>query len=165
VHHVRLHLEAIVNVRHVRELETGAKGVFENLSNNVATDTLLSDKTYNPNANQSYGFTYSRQVYAYYLSSSFSLFHDFLEGKAGARYEYTHTTADFPGTHIPGYGIFSPSLVLQHKLDETQSFKAAYSYRIERPDYGDLNPFYNSDKNGWFEKGHDCSNSNTIMDL
>ena len=37
-------------------LETGAKGVFENLSNNVATDTLLSDKTYNPNANQSYGF-------------------------------------------------------------------------------------------------------------
>ena len=124
-------------------LETGAKGVFESLSNSVATDTLLSDKTYNPNASQSYGFTYSRQVYAYYLSSSFSLFHDFLQGKAGARYEYTHTTADFAGAHIPGYGIFSPSLVLQHKLDETQSFKAAYSYRIERPDYGDLNPFYN----------------------
>jgi ferric enterobactin receptor len=59
------------------------------------------------------------------------------------RYEYTHTTADFPGTHIPGYGIWAPSLVLTHKLNEDQSIKAAYSYRIERPDYGDLNPFYN----------------------
>jgi outer membrane receptor protein involved in Fe transport len=124
-------------------LETGAKGVFEQLSNNIATDTLLTDKTYSPNANQSYGFIYSRQIYAYYLSSSFTIFHHFLEGKAGARYEYTHTTADFPGTNIPGYGLFVPSLVFQHKFDETQSIKAAYSYRIERPDYGDLNPFYN----------------------
>jgi outer membrane receptor protein involved in Fe transport len=124
-------------------LETGAKGVFETLNNNVATDTLQSDMSYTPNANQSYGFTYSRQIYAYYLSSSFSVFHNFLEGKAGVRYEYTHTTAGFAGTHIPGYGILSPSLVLRHKLDETQSIKASYSYRIERPDYGDLNPFYN----------------------
>jgi ferric enterobactin receptor len=124
-------------------LETGAKAVIEHLSNSVSTDTLLSDKTYQPNANQSYGFTYSRQVYAYYISSTFSAFNHFLDGMAGLRYEYTNTTADFPGTHIPGYGILSPSLVLAHKFDETQSIKASYSYRIERPDYGDLNPFYN----------------------
>jgi ferric enterobactin receptor len=124
-------------------LETGAKGVIERLSNVVLTDTLLPDKTYAPNANQSYGFTYRRQVYAYYISSSFSAFHEFLEGQAGLRYEYTNTTADFPGTHIPGYGILAPSIVVTHKFDETQSIKATYSYRIERPDYGDLNPFYN----------------------
>lgn len=124
-------------------LETGAKGVFENLSNNVATDTLLADKTYQSNANQSYGFTYSRQVYAYYISSTFSAFHRFLEGQAGLRYEYTNTKADFPGATIPGYGLLSPSIVFMHKFDETQSVKASYSYRIERPDYGDLNPYYN----------------------
>lgn len=124
-------------------LETGAKAVFENLNTNVATDTLLANKTYQPNANQSYGFTYSRQVYAYYISSAFSLFHGFLEGQAGLRYEYTNTTAGFPGVQVPGYGILSPSLVFLHKFDETQSIKASYSYRIERPDYGDLNPFYN----------------------
>jgi outer membrane receptor protein involved in Fe transport len=124
-------------------LETGVKGVFEWLTNVVTTDTLLADKTYGPNANQSYGLTYRRQIYAYYISSSFAAFHHFLEGKAGLRYEYTSTTADFPGTHIPDYGILSPSLVVTHKFDETQSIKVAYSYRIERPDYGDLNPFYN----------------------
>jgi outer membrane receptor protein involved in Fe transport len=124
-------------------LETGAKGVFEWLTNVVTTDTLLADKTYGLNANQSYGLTYRRQIYAYYISSSFAAFHEFLEGKAGLRYEYTNTQADFPGTVIPGYGILSPSLVVTHKFDESQSIKATYSYRIERPDYGDLNPFYN----------------------
>jgi ferric enterobactin receptor len=124
-------------------LETGVKGVFERLDNSVATDTLMADKTYGPNANQSYSFTYNRQIYAYYLSTTFSVFHHFLEGQAGLRYEYTNTTANFPGVTIPGYGIWAPALTILHKFDETQSIKASYSYRIERPDYGDLNPFYN----------------------
>jgi ferric enterobactin receptor len=124
-------------------LETGAKAVFERLQNSVATDTLLADKTYSPNANQSYSFTYDRQIYAYYLSTTFSGFHHFLDGQAGMRYEYTNTTADFPGVTIPGYSIWAPALTLLHKFDETQSIKASYSYRIERPDYGDLNPYYN----------------------
>ena len=124
-------------------LETGAKAVLEHLDNNVATDTLLADKTYTPNANQSYSFSYSRQVYAYYVSANFSAFHHFIEAQAGLRYEYTHTTADFPGADIPDYGLLTPSIILTHKLDESQSIKAAYNFRIERPDYGDLNPFYN----------------------
>jgi ferric enterobactin receptor len=124
-------------------LETGAKGVIERFSNSVATDSLLPDKTYTPNANQSYSFIYSRQIYAGYISSTFSVFHHFLDVRAGLRYEYTNTTADFPGTTIPGYSILAPALTLSHKLSETQTIKASYSYRIERPDYGDLNPFYN----------------------
>ena len=125
------------------KLETGVKGVFERLNNSVATDTLMADKTYGPNANQSYSFTYNRQIYAYYLSTTWSAFHHFIEGQAGMRYEYTNTTADFPGVTIPGYSIWAPALTVLHKFDETQSIKASYSYRIERPDYGDLNPYYN----------------------
>lgn len=123
-------------------LETGFKTVLEDINNTVVTDTL-SNGVFVPNANQTYGFNYNRKVYAYYLSASFSLFNDFIDGKAGLRDEYTTTAADFQGTKIPGYNIVAPSAVLSHKLDETQSFKLSYTYRIERPDYGDLNPFYN----------------------
>ena len=122
-------------------LETGVKGVFENISNNVVTDTL-SAGGFIPNANQTYGFNYKRNVYAYYLSAQFSLF-NFIDAKAGLRDEYTQTSSDFPGAHIPGYNIVAPSGVISHKIDATQTIKLSYTYRIERPDYGDLNPFYN----------------------
>ncbi|MDB5009296.1 MAG: Ferric enterobactin receptor precursor [Mucilaginibacter sp.] len=124
-------------------IETGAKTVIENLNNTISTDTLLNNGTYVLNPRQTYGFNYNRQVFAYYISANFSLFNGFIEGKAGLRDEYTHTTADFPGANIPGYNIVAPSFVLNHKLDKTQSLKLSYTYRIERPDYGDLNPFYN----------------------
>nr|WP_294941854.1 TonB-dependent receptor [uncultured Mucilaginibacter sp.] len=124
-------------------LEGGAKAVIENLKNVINTDTLLNDGTYINNAGQSYGFNYKRKVYAGYLSVSTSLFQGFLDAKAGIRDEYTNTTADFPGVAIPGYNTLVPSLTLSHKLSQTSSIKASYNYRIERPDYGDLNPFFN----------------------
>jgi outer membrane receptor protein involved in Fe transport len=124
-------------------LETGAKTVIENLTTNIITDSLLNNGGYGPNANQTYGFVYKRSTYAAYLSGSFVLFNDFINGKAGLRYENTTTHADFQGISLPGYHIFAPSFVLQHKLDKTQSIKFSFSYRIEPPDYGALNPFYN----------------------
>jgi ferric enterobactin receptor len=124
-------------------MEAGAKAVIENLKNVVNTDTLLNDGSYINNAGQSYGFNYKRKVYAGYLSVSTALFNNFLEAKAGVRDEYTNTTADFPGVVIPGYNTVVPSLTLSHKLSPTSSVKASYNYRIERPDYGDLNPFFN----------------------
>jgi ferric enterobactin receptor len=124
-------------------LETGAKATIEDISNSIVTDTLLNDGTYINNANQTYGFKYDRNIFAYYLSGTFSLFNDFLDGKAGLRYEYTTTTDDFPDANIPDYGTLAPSFVLQHKLNETESLKFSYSYRLQRPDYRSLNPFYN----------------------
>ncbi len=123
-------------------VETGAKVEFENINNAVVTDTL-SGTSFVPNANQSYGFNYKSNVYAYYLSSTFSLFNDFINVKAGLRDEYTSISSDFSGTNIPSYNILAPSAVLSHKINKTQSFKLSYTYRIERPDDGDLNPFYN----------------------
>jgi outer membrane receptor protein involved in Fe transport len=124
-------------------IETGGKVVLQDITNSVLTDTLLSNGNYVRNDGQSYSFNYSRSIYAAYLSTSFALFHEFLIGKAGLRYERTNTSADFAGTSIPGYNTFAPSFTVQHKLDKTQSIKLSYSYRIERPDYGDLNPFFN----------------------
>jgi ferric enterobactin receptor len=123
-------------------IETGAKATIETLNNSVVTQ-MLTNGVYVPNPFQTYGFNYKRSIFAYYLSSSFSLFKDFISGKAGLRYEYTNSTSDFPNTVIPSYGIFAPSFVLQHKIDKTQSVKFSYTYRLERPDYRSLNPFYN----------------------
>jgi ferric enterobactin receptor len=123
-------------------LETGAKTVLENINNTVATDTL-SGTAFVPNLSQTYGFTYNRNVFAYYLSATFSLFNNFIDGKAGIRDEYTSTTDNFPGAQIAGYNTIAPSGVLSHKIDDKQSLKLSYTYRIERPDYRDLNPFFN----------------------
>jgi len=128
-------------------IETGAKATIENLSNSVITQSL-DNGVYQPNPFQTYSFNYSRKIFAYYLSASFSLFNDFINGKAGLREEYTSqqynsSASNFPGATIPSYGILAPSFVLQHKLNQTESIKFSYSYRLERPDYRSLNPFYN----------------------
>jgi len=138
-------------------LEAGAKMLIDNLTNNVITDTLLNSGTYINNANQTYGFNYKRNVYATYLSASFSLFKDFITGKAGVRYERTGKVADFSGASIAGYNTFAPSFTLQHKLNDSQSIKLSYTYRIERPDYGDLNPFYN------ISDPHNISTGNPLL--
>jgi ferric enterobactin receptor len=122
-------------------IETGGKAVIEDIGNSVNTETL-SDGIYVPNPSQTYAFNYSRKIFAYYLSGTFSLFNDFIDGMAGLRYEYTTSDSDFPNTTIPSYGILSPSFVLSHKLDKTQSIKFSYSYRLQRPSYNSLNPFY-----------------------
>lgn len=124
-------------------IETGAKAEIENLNNSVVTQMLNGDGAFVPNPYQTYSFAYKRSIYAYYLSSTFSLFNDFIDGKAGLREEYTKTSSDFPNANIPSYGILAPSFVLSHKLSKTQTIKFSYSYRLERPDYRSLNPFYN----------------------
>lgn len=138
-------------------IETGGKVITQDISNSIVTDTLLSNGNYVRNDEQSYSFNYKRNIYSAYLSTSFALFHDFLIGKAGLRYERTNTSADFAGTTIPGYNTFAPSFTVQHKLDKTQFIKIAYSYRIERPDYGDLNPFFN------ISDPHNISTGNPLL--
>jgi ferric enterobactin receptor len=123
-------------------IETGAKATIENISNSVVTQTL-TDGIYEPNPFQTYSFNYGRKIFAYYLSATFSLFNNFIDGKAGLRDEYTNSSSDFPNTTIPSYNILAPSFVLSHKLDKTESIKFSYSYRLQRPGYNQLNPFYN----------------------
>ncbi|WP_183557288.1 TonB-dependent receptor domain-containing protein [Mucilaginibacter sp. SP1R1] len=123
-------------------IETGAKLDFSHINNSIITDTLQGDG-FVPNPNQTYGFTYDRKIYAYYLSATTSVFNNFLDIKAGLRDEYTTTTADFQGVNIPAYNLLAPSLVFSHKFGGSQSVKISYSRRVQRPDYGDLNPFLN----------------------
>lgn len=124
-------------------IEAGAKTTFQRLHSiadvnvySLATDQFIRDPL------QSYDSRYSLNVYAGYLSANFKLFH-FLDIKSGVRYEYTNVTIDSPGTTVPSYGDIVPTIILSHNFDKTHSLKLAYSKRLERPDYRDLNPFIN----------------------
>ncbi|WP_354432540.1 MULTISPECIES: outer membrane beta-barrel family protein [unclassified Mucilaginibacter] len=124
-------------------LETGVKAELENIFSKVTTDSLSKAGTYVTDAGATYRFNFRRNIYAAYFSGSFSLFKDFINGKAGLRYETTYNSSDFAGPAIPKDQILAPSVLIQHKIREGQSMILSYTYRIERPDYEDLNPFVN----------------------
>ena len=66
--------------------------------------------------------------------------------KAGVRYEYTENNATYSNTAktaIPPYKNTAPSFIISHSFKNRQTVKFAYSYRLERPDFRDLNPFMN----------------------
>jgi len=142
-HQVELSLDFVRPIVKGFTLDIGSKIALEDINNNVVTDTLAVDGSYVNNQGQTYGFKYKRNIYAAYLSSTFSLFSNFLLGNAGLRYERTNTTANFVGVTIPDYNIFAPSFTVQHQFSDDNSIKFAYNYRIERPDYEELNPFFN----------------------
>jgi len=94
---------------------------------------------------QSYSSTFRRQVYAAYVSGSFKLF-NFLNVIAGLRSEYTVNNANYSNSghvKIPDYNNLGPSINLSHAFSNGQTLKFAYAYRLERPEYRDLNPFLN----------------------
>ncbi|HXB40537.1 MAG TPA: TonB-dependent receptor [Bacteroidia bacterium] len=124
-------------------IETGVKHVQQSIisATNVNFLDPVSD-AYQNDPTQSYSIKYNMKIYAGYVSSTFTLF-KWLNVRAGARSEYTDVTIDFPNTVVPSYNIVVPSLILSHKFKKEQQLKIAYSRRIERPDYMEINPFTN----------------------
>jgi ferric enterobactin receptor len=126
--------------------ETGLKTVLYNINSN--SKVYLLDPTsgnYNFSDAQSNSVDYSRNVYAAYISTTFKL--KFLDVKAGIRDEYTETQATFSNggkASIAPYNSIVPSGILSHTFKKNQTVKVSYSYRIQRPDYRDLNPFVNA---------------------
>ncbi len=124
-------------------IETGVKHVEQDI--NSATDISFLDPSTNSYQNdplQSFHMKYSMRIYAAYLSSSFTLF-NWLNVKVGLRDEYTGIKIDYPNTTVPSYNVMVPSLNLSHKLKKDQEIKLAYTRKIQRPAYSDLNPFVN----------------------
>lgn len=125
-------------------IETGLK---------TELNTILSEAdvyTFNASTNgifikdpaQSYSLNYDRKVFAGYFSTTFSV-GNWLNIKSGLRLEHTNTKIDFPNTSIPSYNSWVPSVIFSHNFENESSVKLAYSHRIERPDYRDINPFLN----------------------
>jgi ferric enterobactin receptor len=127
-------------------LETGAKTEIESLISdaNVYTFNPVPYNYFFDNQ-QSYTSTFRRQVYAGYVSATFSLFH-YLNIIAGIRSEYTVNKAFYSNSghvKIPDYNNLAPSFTIYHAFEDRSTIKFSYAYRLERPEYRDLNPFVN----------------------
>ena len=125
-------------------LEMGTKAIFQHITNTTDVNVLDAfSGQYQSDPFQSYHLKYDMGVYAAYLSSSLKLFNDWLDVRAGARYEYTTVKIDYQNTNIPSYSLLVPSFILSHKFESGETIKLAYTRRVERPEYAELNPFLN----------------------
>ncbi len=90
---------------------------------------------------------YNQKVYALYAEISFPVAKLF-DAKIGSRYERTEINSFFSNApeqvKTPGYNTLVPSIYFLRKLDDKQTLKLSYTKRIERPDYGELNPYINT---------------------
>jgi hypothetical protein len=121
--------------------ETGLKSSVTNSDNNLRYD-LLNNGNWEYDNNGSNHFKYKEEIHAGYLNfnksfKSFSI-------QAGLRGEYTHTEGHQITTDSlisRSYFQLFPSVFVNKPIGENHQLQIAYSRRIERPDYGDLNPF------------------------
>jgi ferric enterobactin receptor len=127
-------------------VETGVRTASESLISNANVLTFSPSRyEYIFDDKQSYTSEFRRQVYAGYVSANFQLF-KILRVVAGARLEHTINSAYYSNSgkpNIPDYNNFGPSVIISHNLTDQQSVKLGYAYRLERPEYRDLNPFVN----------------------
>ena len=146
-HETNFRLDYVQPLGEKIKLETGGRVQIRQISSASTVNTLIpSSGSYAYDSGQSNALSYGRHVYAGYASLALPLF-NWLDLKGGIRYERTETDADFskaPGTRIPGYNTFAPSLILSHSFENEQSIKIAYTKRIQRPNYRFLNPYINA---------------------
>lgn len=139
-------------------LEMGTKAIFQHITTNTDVNVLdVFSGQYEFDPFQSYHLKYDMGVYAAYISSSLKLFNNWLDVRAGARYEYTTVKIDYQNTNIPSYSLLVPSFILSHKFDSGETIKLAYTRRVERPEYAELNPFLN------FSDPHNITTGNPAL--
>ncbi|RPD41719.1 outer membrane beta-barrel protein [Chitinophaga barathri] len=124
------------------KLEAGLKGSFVNSDNNLAYDTLQANGHWVKDLSATNHFRYKEVISAAYLNfrkefTGFTL-------QAGLRGEHTFTE----GRQITidslvkrNYFQLFPSLSLEKPLDDNNKLQLAYSRRVSRPGYEELNPF------------------------
>lgn len=123
------------------KLETGWKSSFTSSDNNLRYD-LLENGSWKYDSNGSNHFKYQEQIHAGYLNFNLDFKHFTIQ--AGLRAENTQTKGHQITTDSlikRNYLQLFPSIFINKPFGEKHQLQAAYSRRIERPDYGDLNPF------------------------
>lgn len=129
-------------------LGVGSKTSFYNIN---STSNVLGYQpnleSFHPDPSLSNDLKYHQKVYAFYSELSFPVTNLF-QAKIGGRYERTEINSYYSNAQqqakVPGYNTFVPSIFLSKKVTDNQTIKLSYSKRIERPNYGDLNPFVNT---------------------
>ena len=145
-----LEIQADYNQPLGKDVLLGMGTKFSSLDISGASNVL----SYQPNSGMyvsdsylSNRLNYHQKVYAVYSELSLPV-SSVVNMKIGGRYERTEINSFYSNAQqqmsSPGYNTFVPSVFLSKELGEKQLLKLSYSKRIERPDYGDLNPFINT---------------------
>lgn len=135
-------LDYTLKVKDGMTVEAGLKGAFNSLENDVSViyETEQGDM---PDPDLTRKVFMSENIWAAYSSISFKL-SSTLDVKAGLRYEHTITDLDTPeGENIVyrNYGQLFPSLFLNKKINDDNSWVLSYSRRVTRPTFRNIAPF------------------------
>ncbi len=137
-------VDYLKNLKKDVRFEAGIKTSFVKTDNNAAYDSVLNGQLVH-DYNRSNYFIYEENINAAYVNFSSPLGKKW-SAQAGLRLENTNakgnqvTTGEKFDRH---YTQLFPTLYLQYKADEKNSFVLNYGKRIRRPDYQRLNPFIN----------------------
>jgi hypothetical protein len=123
------------------KLETGVKFSSVKTDNNLQAQIALANGNYVNDTTRTNHFIYTEKIDAGYVN----LNKEFKGGsiQVGLRAEYTQSDGNLVGsTQVDrNYLDFFPSVFLNRTLDKKNELGLSYSRRIDRPGYGNLNPF------------------------
>jgi ferric enterobactin receptor len=124
---------------------TGLKISHADLDNNVLS-SLQNNAEWTTDMGLTNHYLYKEDIMAAYLNSTIKF--GKVEWQSGLRYEYTRSngySATLDSTLTRSYGQLFPStsfsVPVMKIMGKQINAMAAYSYRINRPSYGTLNPF------------------------
>jgi outer membrane receptor protein involved in Fe transport len=135
--------EYVKQVNEKSKVETGIKGTFSRLKNDV-----LLEKLYDNAWLREEEFSENLQMVEDVGAAYVNVHHKFNAGtsiQTGLRWEYTHTDlSTIAGENIVKrrYHYLFPSVFLSRDLDQNNTLQFSYSRRITRPSYSDLAPVF-----------------------
>ncbi len=122
--------------------EAGLKGAFNQLENDVDV-TYINNNVREVDENLTRKVFLTEDILAAYASVNFKLTPS-IDVKGGLRYEQTITDIDSEsGEKLVrrNFGRMFPSLFLNKKINDNNSYTLSYSRRITRPQFRDIAPF------------------------
>jgi len=150
---VRTHMDTEIEIKAVKTdysakvlgdwgLEAGLKSSKVSTDNTLDFNHLVDEQLVN-DTSRSNQFQYDETIHAAYLNLS-KKFNDSWQMQAGLRGEYTSSlgySVTLDSTAEREYFNLFPSASVSYKMSDSHNFSASYSRRIDRPNYGNLNPF------------------------
>jgi hypothetical protein len=124
------------------KLEAGVKFSDVKTDNDLEAQLLNSSGMYINDTSRTNRFIYNEKISAGYIN--FSKEYKNTSVQAGLRGEYTNSSGNLVTTNNlvnRSYFNLFPSLFIHHHFSEKHELGFSYSRRIDRPGYGDLNPF------------------------
>jgi iron complex outermembrane receptor protein len=125
------------------KMEAGIKASFVKTDNNAGYDSLINGKLVK-DLGRSNHFVYDEQIQATYVNFNKQLDKKW-STQVGLRLENTIAKGVQLTTNEKferNYMQLFPTAYIGYELNQKNNLSVNYGRRIERPDYGDLNPFY-----------------------